>query len=123
MTKITLKTVSLALLFATSALTPVFAQTAPAPAAMAATAAKPDADMAEVLSVLAGLGGKPIARHGRQARQCIGLRPAAEWLSGGLPGANAGVRSGRLLADVQLGRHALRHERDESSDLRQGKST
>lgn len=57
----TIRTVSTAILLATSAMTPVFAQTAaPAPAAMATTATKPDADMAEVLSVLAGLGGKPI---------------------------------------------------------------
>ncbi|AMJ62985.1 alpha/beta hydrolase [Bosea sp. PAMC 26642] len=61
MKTIHLKTVSLTLLFATSALTPVLAQTAaPAPAAMVMTASKPDVDMAEVLSVLAGLGGKPI---------------------------------------------------------------
>ena len=48
-------------LLATSAMTPVFAQSAaPAPAATSAMPSKPDADMAEVLSVLAGLGGKPI---------------------------------------------------------------
>lgn len=56
-----LRTASLALMLATSAMTPAFAQTQPAPAAAAqATAPKPDADMAEVLAVLAGLGGKPI---------------------------------------------------------------
>ncbi|MDP3411451.1 alpha/beta hydrolase [Bosea sp. (in: a-proteobacteria)] len=57
----TLKTVSLAALLATSAMIPVLAETPP-PAAVPATmtAAKPDADMAEVLAVLAGLGGKPI---------------------------------------------------------------
>ena len=57
----TLRTVSLALLLATSAMTPVLAQTAaPAAATMTATAPKPDADMAEVMAVLAGLNGKPI---------------------------------------------------------------
>ncbi|PZN94425.1 MAG: lipase [Hyphomicrobiales bacterium] len=61
MQSICLKTVSLALFLATSALTPVLAQTAPpAPAAIATTSARADADMAEVLSVLAGLRGKPI---------------------------------------------------------------
>lgn len=61
MTSTTLKTLSLALLLGTSVLTPALAQTpAPAPAATMTTAAKPDVDMAEVLSVLAGLGGKPI---------------------------------------------------------------
>ncbi|WP_210179645.1 alpha/beta hydrolase [Bosea sp. PAMC 26642] len=57
----TLNTVSLVVLLATSAMTPAFAQTSPAPAsATILPASKPDADMAEVLSVLAGLGGKPI---------------------------------------------------------------
>lgn len=57
----TLRTLSTAVLLATSAMTPVFAQTAPAPAsAVQPTASRPDADMAEVLSVLSGLGGKPI---------------------------------------------------------------
>ena len=72
MTSTTVKTLSLALLLGTSVLTPAFAQTSiPAPAAAMTTAAKPDADMAEVLSVLAGLGGKPIedarAERGAQA--------------------------------------------------------
>lgn len=57
----TLKTLSLAVLLATSAMSSVLAQTPPAPAsATMPIAAKPDADMAEVLSVLGGLGGKPI---------------------------------------------------------------
>jgi acetyl esterase len=61
MTPITFRILPLALLLGTSALSPAIAQApAPAPAAMSMTAAKPDADMAEVLSVLAGLGGKPI---------------------------------------------------------------
>nr|WP_197064297.1 alpha/beta hydrolase [Methylobacterium sp. ZNC0032] len=55
------RTISLALMLATSAMTPAFAQTPAAPAtATMPTASKPDADMAKVLSVLAGLGGKPI---------------------------------------------------------------
>lgn len=54
------KTVWLSLMLATSALTPAVAQTAAPPAAAMQSPSKPDADMAEVLSVLAGLGGKPI---------------------------------------------------------------
>lgn len=56
-----LRRVSLALMLATSAMTPAFAQTTPAPSvSVQPTASQPDADMAEVLGVLAGLGGKPI---------------------------------------------------------------
>ncbi len=52
---------SLALVLATTAMTPVSAQTPPTPStSVQPTASQPDADMAEVLSVLAGLGGKPI---------------------------------------------------------------
>lgn len=56
-----LTTVTFALLSATT-LSPAYAQpAAPSPTAMTATkAAQADADMAEVLTVLAGLGGKPI---------------------------------------------------------------
>lgn len=65
----TMRTLSTAALLATSAMTPALAQTAapatsPAPAAAVspapAVASAPDADMAEVMTVLAGLGGKPI---------------------------------------------------------------
>ena len=57
----TLRTFPLALLLATSALTPTFAQTTPSPSvAVEPTPSKPDADMAEVLGVLAGLEPKPI---------------------------------------------------------------
>lgn len=57
----TLRSVSLAMLMATSAMTPVLAQTAtPTPAAATAVAPQPDADMAEVLAVLGGMNGKPI---------------------------------------------------------------
>lgn len=57
----TLRSVSLALLLATGAANGVFAQSAtPAPAVAGAPAAAPDADMAEVLAVLAGMNGKPI---------------------------------------------------------------
>ncbi len=56
-----LRTLSLALLLATSAMTPALSQTPPTPSvSVQPTASKPDADMAEVLGVLAGLGGKPI---------------------------------------------------------------
>ena len=56
-----LRTLSLALLLATSAMTPAFSQTPPTPSfSVQPTASQPDADMAEVLGVLAGLGGKPI---------------------------------------------------------------
>ncbi|KQU51377.1 hypothetical protein ASG72_11920 [Bosea sp. Leaf344] len=49
------------MLMATSAMTPVPAQTAtPTPAAATAVAPQPDADMAEVLAVLGGMNGKPI---------------------------------------------------------------
>jgi acetyl esterase len=58
-----LRIASVGVLLATSAMTPALAQTTPAPAsAVQPTASKPDADMAEVLSVLAGLGGKPIGQ-------------------------------------------------------------
>ena len=58
-----LKPFSIAILLATSALTPVLSQTAtPAmsPGAVVQSPSKPDSDMAEVMATLAGLGGKPI---------------------------------------------------------------
>lgn len=57
----TVRQLSVAILLATSALSPVFAQTQPAPApASQSTAPKTDADMAKVLTVLASFGGKAI---------------------------------------------------------------
>lgn len=57
----TLRTFSLALLLASSALTPALAQTAPTPSvAVQPTVSQPDGDMAEVLGVLATLEPKPI---------------------------------------------------------------
>lgn len=56
-----LRAFPLAFLLASSALTPVLAQSAHSPSvAVQPTASKPDADMAEVLGVLAGLEPKPI---------------------------------------------------------------